>query len=243
MCVRKLNEVNISWVATISGTDFTPTGIGTLKWSWKYDKGKSHIHRFERALYFPDSPVNIISSTDLDDQYDNNDVTFIKTKFHSSEFSWNFRQYTLMITHSANCLAEMPINDGYEVFGVFLKRIQYQMDPRIYFCNCSHMTQTDLPEDKQFPQVDFGAAIVPCKEYSSDEEEDKKILYMENQAELENTTSQPDGVYAPPTALINANQTEERQFTFNISEEIRYTKDGHNKKSHILTGNSSNEGM
>ena len=43
------------------------------------------------------------------------------------------------------------------------------------------MTQTELPEDSQFPQVDFKAAIVTDDEYYSDEEEDNKSLYLEHQ--------------------------------------------------------------
>ena len=66
---------------------------------------------------------------------------------------------------------------------------------------------------------------------------------MEHQAELENAKPQPDGVDAPPTALLNTKQTGQRQVMFNIGEDIRYTKDVQNEKSHILTGTSSNEGM
>ena len=58
---------------------------------------------------------------------------------------------------------------------------------------------------------------------------------MEHQAELDNAKPQPDGVDAPPIALLNTNHTEERQVTFNIGEEIRYTKDGNNENAHILT--------
>ena len=136
MFFDNLHEVDISGVATIGGTDFKPAGIRTVKWSWKDDEFKSHTHRLECALYFTESPVNIVGSTDLADQYDDDNGTYIKTKCHSSEFSWNFGQYTRTITHSANFLAEIPINYGYEVFGVFLKRMKYQMDPRLYFFNC-----------------------------------------------------------------------------------------------------------
>ena len=137
MFVGKLHEVEISGVVMIGGTHFNPTGIGTVRWSWKYDKEKSHTHRLECALYFPESPVNIISSTSFADQYYDDDGTYIKTKRHSSELSWKFRQYTRTITHSAIVLAEIPINDGYEVLGVFLKIMKSQMDPKQYFCNCS----------------------------------------------------------------------------------------------------------
>ena len=62
---------------------------------------------------------------------------------------------------------------------MFLKRMKSQMDPRIYFYNCSYMTQTDLPEDSQFPRVDFGTAVVTDYKYSLGEEEDDESLYME----------------------------------------------------------------
>ena len=153
MFVGKLHEVDIFGVATIGGTDFKPTGMGTVKWSCKDDEGKSHNHRLEHVLYFPESPVKIISSTALADQYDDSDGTYIKNKRHSSEFGWNCLQYNRTITHGTIFLAEIPINDGYELFGVFLKRMKSQMNPRIYFCNCSYMTQTDLPEDSKSPEL------------------------------------------------------------------------------------------
>ena len=84
MFVGKLHEVDIYGVATIGGTYFKPTGIVTVKWSWKDDEGKAHTYRLERASYFPESPVNIVSSTYLADQYDDDNGTYIKTKRHSS---------------------------------------------------------------------------------------------------------------------------------------------------------------
>ena len=109
--------------------------------------------------------------------------------------------------------------------------------------NCNYMIQPDFPDDSELPRFDFGASIVPVDEYSSYEEEDDKSIYMEHQAELENVKHQPSGVDAPPTIFLDAKYTGERQVTFNIGEEIRYTKDGHNEKAHIMTGNSSIEGM
>ena len=51
---------------------------------------------------------------------------------------------------------------------------------------------------------------------------------MEHQAELENDKPHSNVVYAPPIALLDAEETGERRVTFNIGEEINYTKDGHN---------------
>ena len=122
--VGKLYEVEISGFATIARTDFKPTRIGTVKWSWK------------------------------DEEEDNE---------------------SLYMEHQAE----------------------------LENANYSNMTQNDLPEDSQFPWVNFGAAIVPVHEYSSDEEEDNESIYMEHQAEPENDKPKPDGVDASPTALMD----------------------------------------
>ena len=77
-------------------------------------------------------------------------------------------------------MAEKTTNNVHEVFGVFMKRMKSQMDRRNYFCSCSYMTQTDLPEESQFSRVYFGAAIVTDDKYYEDEEEEYESLYMEN---------------------------------------------------------------
>ena len=92
MFFGKLHEGGIYGVEIIVGIDFKPAGIGTVKWSWKDDEVKSHNHRLERALYFSESPVTIISPTALDDQYDDEDGTYTQTKRRNAECSWNFGQ-------------------------------------------------------------------------------------------------------------------------------------------------------
>ena len=66
---------------------------------------------------------------------------------------------------------------------------------------------------------------------------------MEHQAELHNVKPQPERLDAPPIAFLDSEQTGYWQVMFNIGEEIRCTKNGHNDNAHILTGIFSNEGM
>ncbi len=40
-------------VATIGGKTSVPTGIGTVKWTWKDDIGKEHTHFLTDVLFFP----------------------------------------------------------------------------------------------------------------------------------------------------------------------------------------------
>ena len=39
--------------------------VGTVFWSRTDDEGQLHTKRFNNALYFTDSPVNILSATEL----------------------------------------------------------------------------------------------------------------------------------------------------------------------------------
>eukprot|EP00957_Ditylum_brightwellii_P105050 8006868-Ditylum_brightwellii.AAC.1 len=54
-------------VTTIGGTDHKQTVIGTARIYWKDDNGITHRYDLRNALYFLNSPVNIISITSLVD--------------------------------------------------------------------------------------------------------------------------------------------------------------------------------
>eukprot|EP00957_Ditylum_brightwellii_P117619 8971051-Ditylum_brightwellii.AAC.1 len=60
-------------VATIGGIDHKLQGIGLVKIECKDDEGATHKYKLEKALYFPESPVNIISVTCLADQLGNDE--------------------------------------------------------------------------------------------------------------------------------------------------------------------------
>jgi hypothetical protein len=79
-------------VVTIGGKHNLPSGIGTVKWTWLDDQGNPHTHLLPNVLYFPTSPVNILSIEEL------------RTFQHSS----------------AN-LPEMPINEGNSSFSWFTR--------------------------------------------------------------------------------------------------------------------------
>eukprot|EP00957_Ditylum_brightwellii_P103768 7905186-Ditylum_brightwellii.AAC.1 len=59
-------------VATIGGTDHCPAGIGAMQITWTDDAGKLYTYVLDNKLYFPESPVNILSVTKLADFF--NDV-------------------------------------------------------------------------------------------------------------------------------------------------------------------------
>jgi hypothetical protein len=54
-------------VATIGGRQNASAGIGTVRWKWNDDDGVSHTFEIRDVLYFPESPVNILSVTKFAD--------------------------------------------------------------------------------------------------------------------------------------------------------------------------------
>ena len=57
----ELSYVSQHKVATIGGRGHTPSGIGTVQWTWSDDKGKRHTYLVQNVLYFPQSPINILA--------------------------------------------------------------------------------------------------------------------------------------------------------------------------------------
>ena len=75
------------------------------------------------VLYFPDSPVNILSETEFFESMKDDEGTWALTKIKYSTFTWNFGKYRKKITHSENCLPELDIQAGFSKFVGFFKRV------------------------------------------------------------------------------------------------------------------------
>ena len=76
-------------MATIGVKSIIPKGIGTVIWSWNYDEGQ----RQKKLIYFPDSRVNILSATSLDEFMEYDEVTWVLTKIKYSIFTWYSSKY------------------------------------------------------------------------------------------------------------------------------------------------------
>ena len=106
-------------VATIGGKLNRPTSIGTVEWTWDDDNGTSRTQKFEKCIYFPSSPINIMSVTSYAKQLGDEDGTGIDTKMKYSRFYWKNNQYSRQIFHSASNLPELAINEGNKPFSWF----------------------------------------------------------------------------------------------------------------------------
>ena len=89
-----------SGVSTIGVKDIISKGIVIVSWSWPDDEGLLHTNKFNNVLYFPESPINIISTTSLDESMKDYEVTWLLTKISYYIFTWDFGLYIKTISHS-----------------------------------------------------------------------------------------------------------------------------------------------
>ena len=79
------------------------------------DEGNDHEYLIKNVLYFPQSPINILSITDFAKQLDDEEGTGIDTKQLISWFYWDRNKYSFTICHPESNLPEMPINEDYGI--------------------------------------------------------------------------------------------------------------------------------
>ena len=122
------NETTACLVATIGGKLNQPDVIGTVKWTWKDDGGASHTKQLENTLYFPKSPINIMSVTELAKQFNDKEGTGIDTKMNHSLFYWKNNPFYRKIHHSSSNLPTLAINEGTTLFTWFTETFSRKID-------------------------------------------------------------------------------------------------------------------
>eukprot|EP00957_Ditylum_brightwellii_P067530 5126674-Ditylum_brightwellii.AAC.1 len=144
-------------VATIGGTDHRPQGIGNAQISWKDDDGFSHTYRLKKVLYFPESPVNIISVTLLAEQLNDDEGAYVTTKRKHLIFSWDQEKANLRIEHSQHCLPEIPINAGFSLFKTYYVRFRQYMSDFEYHAHSSNVKKAPILGFDE--KIDFEQAL------------------------------------------------------------------------------------
>ena len=109
-----------SGVGTISGTDFGPSLIGKVEWTWHDNNGQKHTLTLENVLYLPDSPVNILSVTMWADAINYYKGIWILTKRNHSVFAWDQENFTRLFQNSTSRLPELLIGGIFGWFAHFL---------------------------------------------------------------------------------------------------------------------------
>ena len=86
MYVSDITPVTMHKVATIGGCGHAPADVGNVRWNWIDDSGVKHTYLVENVLYFPQSPINILSVTEFARQLNNEEGTGVDTKQKRSTF-------------------------------------------------------------------------------------------------------------------------------------------------------------
>ena len=107
-------------VMTVGSESLSPSGIGKVQVQWLDDDNKRYSIVLKDVLYFPNSPVNVISCTSLANQLDDNDGTWIQTKRHHSNFEWDFGSRRRTIHHPSSNLPELDLLNDSSLLQVLL---------------------------------------------------------------------------------------------------------------------------
>ena len=147
MFIGDLRKTDKHYVATIAGQKSAASAMGTVQWKWKDDNGKQHSYDIRDVLYFPTSPVNILSVTGFADQLNDDEGTGIDTKRSKSRFYWQNSQFQRTIFHSPSNLPELRINEGFTLSGLYSKAVSFKVNLTKKHCHCH--ASTLIPDDEE----------------------------------------------------------------------------------------------
>jgi hypothetical protein len=195
-------------VATVGGTDHRPTGVGDVSITWTDDSGKAYDITLKDALYFPDSPVKVVSVTSLADHFNDDEGTYIITKRRHSEFVWDHSQFKKTFEHPSSRLPEMIFNEGNDTFKSFYTFIEKAMS---FKRDASFVTNTSELPDK-FDMINEPTMITD-DEYSDSESSDDESSINES-------------ICLQPSPSSSQ--------SYELGEEVRYSKDGYTEKGNVI---------
>ena len=120
-------------VSTVGGFA-TPSGEGTMRWSWRNNNGRSHAHLLKNCHYYPDSPACIFSPSQFGIQLNNiNGGTGINSVVKTSTFSWNKKQFVFTIQHTPSFMPKMDINDSTAMVASYFSSFETFFDGFLHF--------------------------------------------------------------------------------------------------------------
>ena len=119
MFVGKIIKCTNQGVATIGGKGHQPSGIGSVRWIWCENSGKSHEYLVKDALFSPQSPISILTVTFFAQQLNDLTGTGIDMKQLKSCFYWGSSKYSFTIQHPPSNLSDISINEGFALSTMF----------------------------------------------------------------------------------------------------------------------------
>ena len=111
--VHYFSDTDDVGVLTIDKNSSRPIGVGTVIIGITVTTGQVVEMELRDCLLFPTSPVKIISVTALAHGFNDEDGTWIKTRWRRSEFTWNNGQHLVEFIHPTSKLPMLQVNLGY----------------------------------------------------------------------------------------------------------------------------------
>ena len=97
---EKMSQLSKNTIYFDSGKSSTPLGIGRIKWKWKDDSRRVHKFLISNVLYFPSSPVNILSIMEFTSFLNDDHGTGIDTKcLHSCFIGIRIHLYACLLIY------------------------------------------------------------------------------------------------------------------------------------------------
>ena len=90
-----------------------------------------------KTLFFPTSPVSILSVSCLADHFDDDEGTLIQTRRHYSIIRWKNDSHQVQIKHSNHKLPELAVNTGFSSFTTLCRTLGSKINDKILHCHCS----------------------------------------------------------------------------------------------------------
>ena len=139
-------------VITVDKEESKPIGKGTVHAYLIDSRGIRRKLVLEDALYFPNSPVNVLGVTKLAETLDDYDGTWIKTMRNTSHFVWDHEQYELEFQHPNSNLPMVSMNKGFSKYSSFVTMFNpFTTDqPPTAMTTCKSCLPTDESTDIQF---------------------------------------------------------------------------------------------
>ena len=109
------------------------------------------------VLYFPASPVNILSVTKFAGQLGDDNGTGIDTKRFHSVLYWQDSKFKRTIRHPASNLPELPVNEGWSIFSLYSRIVGTKVVLEKQHCHChaSHLIPDDSVDSPAPKPVDL----------------------------------------------------------------------------------------
>ncbi len=141
MFVGEIRPLHSHVETTIDGNNNPALGIGTVHWRWKDDSGKGHAYLIQILLYFPDSPINILSITEFTNQMNDDNRSEIMTFRKESTFFWDHNKYARTIVNPPSNLLDMSINDGFSLHSYWTGLLGTCFGTIKAHCHCLALSQ------------------------------------------------------------------------------------------------------